>query len=112
MPAKLVFTILLCISSSLLWAAEPNVCPRAAAGSTVAEPVDLHSSNGFLKVELEYHTSVDEQGRPRYCFLTKDGALAPNLHLRPGDELLLTLKNELPVPAAEPQTMPGHAMPQ
>jgi FtsP/CotA-like multicopper oxidase with cupredoxin domain len=110
MPAKLLFSVLLCITSSLLGAAEPNVCPRLAAGSIVGEPVDLHSANGLLKVELEYHSSVDEQGRPRFCFLTQDGNLAPNLRLRPGDELILTLKNDLPTPAGEPQTMPGHTM--
>ena len=99
MPAKWLFTVLLCISSSLLLAAESNVCPRPTVGSTVVEPVDLHSSNGVLKVELGYHRSVDEQGRPRFCFLTKDGNLAPNLRLRPGDELILTLKNDLPAPA-------------
>jgi len=75
----------------------------------VVEPVDLYSSNGGLKVELEYHTSVDERGRPRFCFLTKDGNLAPNLRLRPGDELILTLKNDLPAAASAPE-MAGHAM--
>jgi len=75
----------------------------------VVEPVDLHSSNGVLKVELGYHRSVDEQGRPRFCFLTKDGNLAPNLRLRPGDELILTLKNDLPAPASAPE-MAGHAL--
>src|SRR6185369_15195610 len=109
MSAKLLFVVLF-FTSSLLWAAEPNVCSRPIAGSTVAEPVDLHSSNGVLKVELEYHTSTDEQGRPRYCFLTKDGNLAPNLRLHPGDELILTLKNDLPPVATIPQTTSIHTM--
>ena len=109
MPAKWLFTVLLCISSSLLLAAESNVCPRPTVGSTVVEPVDLRSSNGALKVELGYHRSVDEQGRPRFCFLTKDGNLAPNLRLRPGDELILTLKNDLPAPASAP-VIAGHAL--
>src|SRR5215475_4958284 len=103
MPAKLLFAVLLCMFSCLLWADEPNTCPRPAVGSTVTEPADLHSTNGVLKVELEYHTSKDEQGHPRFCFLAKGGELAPNLRMRPGDELILTLKNDLPEGAPAPE---------
>jgi FtsP/CotA-like multicopper oxidase with cupredoxin domain len=108
MPAKLLFSVLFFISS-LSWAAETNVCPRPSAGSTVTDPVDLHSSNGALKVELEYHTSRDEQGHLRFCFLTKDGGLSPNLRLKPGDELVLNLKNDVPA-STSTQEMSGHAM--
>ncbi|HSS95734.1 MAG TPA: multicopper oxidase domain-containing protein [Terriglobales bacterium] len=108
MRIKLLFAVLFCISS-VLWAAEPGICPRPVAGSPVTAPVDLRSTNGVLKADLEYHTSMDDQGRPRFCFLTKDGNLAPNLRLRPGDELILTLKNDLPT-ASTASEMSGHVM--
>jgi len=104
------FSFLVCIFlTNLALASDPEVCPRPAVGSTVSEPVDLRSSNGLLKVELEYRSSVDAQGRTRFCFLTKDGTQAPNLRLHPGDELILALKNSLP-PSASSAPMAGHAM--
>src|ERR1043166_7007158 len=111
MPAKLLIAALfLFFSTNFLSASDNNVCPRPPIGRTVTDPVDINGSNGVLKVELEYHTSTDEQGRPRYCFLTKDGNLAPNLRLHPGDELILTLKNDLPPVATIPQTTSIHTM--
>lgn len=107
---RLLTVLFFVLSSNLLWATDAGACPRPAAGSTVTDPVDLRSANGLLKVELEYHTSVDEQGRTRFCFLTKDGNQAPNLRLHPGDELILTLKNDLPE-AASTTPMAGHATP-
>jgi FtsP/CotA-like multicopper oxidase with cupredoxin domain len=87
-----------------------EVCPRPAVGSTVADPKDLRSENGTLRVELEYRSFVDTQGQARFCFLSKDGSLAPNLRVQPGDELILNLKNGLPAASsATPKTM-GHAM--
>lgn len=106
----LVFIFIVCIFSSILaQASDSEICPRPAVGSVVAEPADLRSSNGLLKVELEYHSSVDAQGRTRFCFLTKDGHQAPNLRLRPGDELALSLKNNLS-PSASTTQMTVHAM--
>jgi len=48
-----------------------------------------------LTVELAYRNSVDANGRTRYCYVSKDGSEAPTLRLKPGDELILRLKNEL-----------------
>src|SRR5947207_2363035 len=107
---QFVFIFIVCIFlPNFVQASNSDVCPRPAVGSTVSEPVDLRSSNGLLKIELEYRSSIDAQGRTRFCFLTKDGNQAPNLRLRPGDELVLTLKNNLsPSPSTAP--MAGHAM--
>ena len=79
------------------WAqsAAPDVCPRPAAGSAVPEPEDLRSENGVLKVELTYRNFVDADGHMRYCYVSKDGSQAPTLRLKPGDELILSLKNEV-----------------
>ncbi len=75
-----------------------DACPRPAVGGVVSEPEDLYSKNGILKVDLEYRGSVAE-GQQRFCFVAKDGSQAPNLHVKPGDQLVLTLKNNLPASA-------------
>jgi FtsP/CotA-like multicopper oxidase with cupredoxin domain len=70
----------------------------------VPEPEDLRSTDGVLAVELVYRSFVDAAGQTRYCYLyAKDNSQAPTLRLKPGDELVLSLKNELP--AAMPQAM-------
>lgn len=88
-----------------------GVCPRPAAGSTVAEPEDLRSHDGVLSVELTYRNFVDSNGQMLYCYLYKDGSEAPTLRLRPGDLLILHLKNEvrLPSPLSEGK-LQRHAM--
>jgi FtsP/CotA-like multicopper oxidase with cupredoxin domain len=72
-----------------------ELCPRPAAGSVVPEPEDLRSQNGVLKAELRYRSFHDEHGQIRYCYQYKDGSQAPNLRVKPGDWLVLTLKNDL-----------------
>lgn len=84
-------------------------CPRPVTGAVVPEPFDIRSQNGVLRVAMEYRSSLDAQGRTRFCFVTKDGNQAPNLRVRPGDELILTLKNKLPVSPSAPMQMAGHA---
>jgi FtsP/CotA-like multicopper oxidase with cupredoxin domain len=76
-------------------------CSRPSAGSTVAEPEDLRSRNGVLNVELLFRKSVDANGATRYCYLAPDGGEAPTLRVKPGDLLILRLKNEIP---ADPPT--------
>ena len=83
--------------------AAPNshhACVRPVAGSTVVEPEDLRSTNGVLRVELRYRKIVDENGHARYCYLSADGSEAPNLRVKPGDTVILSLKNEM---AEEPE---------
>ena len=75
-------------------------CPRFAAGSDVLEAKDLWSVHGVLQVTLSYRTRVDADGTELFCFVTEDGAQSPTLHVWPGDELKITLRNEVPVPAA------------
>jgi len=70
-------------------------CRRPTVGAIVPEPEDLHSENGVLRVELTYRSSLEANGSRRYCYLAKDGSEAPTLHLKPGDLLILTLKNEV-----------------
>jgi len=76
---------------------QSQTCPRAAEGSTIAEPEDLHSENGVLKVELAFRSYREANGSMRYCYVGKDGGESPNLRLHPGDTLILALKNEASV---------------
>jgi FtsP/CotA-like multicopper oxidase with cupredoxin domain len=71
-------------------------CPRYTAGSSVVEPKDLFSSHGLLRVNLTYKTRVDKDGNTLFCFMTDDGLQNPTLHVKPGDELMISLKNDLP----------------
>jgi FtsP/CotA-like multicopper oxidase with cupredoxin domain len=75
--------------------ASDGSCPRPAIGSRVPEPEDLRSHNGVLKVELTVDDSTEADGSTRYCYIDANGAESPNLRLRPGDLLILTLKNDL-----------------
>jgi FtsP/CotA-like multicopper oxidase with cupredoxin domain len=72
-----------------------EICQRPASGSIVTEPEDLRSRNGVLKVELTVRSSLDFAGRVRYCYLAKDGSQAPNVRVKPGDWLILSLKNDI-----------------
>jgi FtsP/CotA-like multicopper oxidase with cupredoxin domain len=76
-----------------------DLCTRFAPGSTVTEPAELFSRNGVLRVNLRYNTSPDENGNPKYCFTTPGGEESPTLHVRPGDRLVVKIKNNLPRPA-------------
>ena len=66
----------------------------------MSEPEDLRSTNGVLRVELRYRKIFDENGHARYCYLSADGSEAPNLRVKPGDTVILSLKNEM---AEEPE---------
>ena len=79
---------------------QSNPCPRFPAGSTVRNPPNLYSHDGSLTVDLAYNTVTDADGRPLYCFTTPNGAESPTLHVRPGDRLIVNVKNKLPKPAA------------
>ncbi len=72
-----------------------NVCARPATGSVVPEPADLRSVNGVLKVDLTIRNHVETNGSTRYCYIDENGNQSPNLRLKPGDLLILRLKNDL-----------------
>jgi FtsP/CotA-like multicopper oxidase with cupredoxin domain len=72
-----------------------NICARPVTGSLVPEPADLRSTNGVLKVELTIHNHIEADGSTRYCYIDGNGNQSPNLRLKPGDLLILRLKNEL-----------------
>jgi FtsP/CotA-like multicopper oxidase with cupredoxin domain len=75
--------------------ARNEACLRPAAGSAVPEPEDLRSRNGVLKVELTIRNTAEPDGSTRYCYIDANGDESPNLRLKPGDLLILRLKNDL-----------------
>jgi FtsP/CotA-like multicopper oxidase with cupredoxin domain len=70
-------------------------CPRPTPGAVIQEPEDLRSANGVLAVHVAFRNELDANGHTRYCYVFGDGLQSPNLRLRPGDLLILTLKNDL-----------------
>jgi FtsP/CotA-like multicopper oxidase with cupredoxin domain len=88
---------LLCLAPGASFAAREGVdsCPRPNPGSVVPEPVDLRSRNGVLKVDLAARNHREPDGSTRYCYVMGDGTESPTLRLKPGDLLILKLKNEL-----------------
>jgi FtsP/CotA-like multicopper oxidase with cupredoxin domain len=88
-------------------ATEPpgSACSRPAAGSAVPEPEDLRSRDGVLKVDLTIRNSTQADGSARYCYVDGNGNQSPNLRLKPGDLLILHLKNDLTDP--DPKSVPA-----
>jgi FtsP/CotA-like multicopper oxidase with cupredoxin domain len=92
---------LIVIFLALLKGAE--VCPRPNGGSTVKPPADVRASNGRLEISFAFRSEVDDYGLTRYCYVSETGSEAPTLRVRPGDEVVLNVKNELtPVPNGSP----------
>ncbi|MGO8793037.1 MAG: multicopper oxidase family protein [Terriglobia bacterium] len=121
--ARASIRILLCaaavagITAHCAWAQNSPLdpCPRPAAGSVVPEPYELQSHDGVLNVQFAYRNYRDGRGQMRYCYVDARGGEAPLLRLKPGDLLILKLRNDLTLPLPAP-SMPGssshaHSMP-
>jgi FtsP/CotA-like multicopper oxidase with cupredoxin domain len=88
--------------------AHAGVCPRPTSGSAVTAPAEVRSANGRLHVVLAFRSQADDYGLTRYCYIDENGNEAPTLRVKPGDEVVLALKNELtPLPDTA-NTMPEH----
>lgn len=59
------------------------------------EPKDLRSIGGILRLDLAIHNAPGKDGSTHYCYVLPDGSQSPTLRLRPGDELILHLKNAM-----------------
>jgi hypothetical protein len=75
-------------------------CPRPTPGAVIQEPEDLRSENGVLAVHVAFRNELDASRQIRYCYVFGAGLQSPNLRLRPGDLLILTLQNDLTSVAA------------
>ena len=83
-------------------------CSRPAPGSPAPEPEDLRSENGVLKVDLTVRNERQSDGSTRYCYVLGDGNQSPTLRLKPGELLILSLRNQL---SDVTQGHAGHAHP-
>jgi FtsP/CotA-like multicopper oxidase with cupredoxin domain len=89
-----------------------EACPRPLAGSVVPGPFELRSQNGTLKVSLTYLNYRDAGGKIRYCYIDAEGHESPLLRLKPGDLLILNLKNQLTLSLPDPAVpMSPHGTP-
>ncbi|HUN94201.1 MAG TPA: multicopper oxidase domain-containing protein [Burkholderiaceae bacterium] len=61
----------------------------------MTEPHDLRSRDGVLQVEFAVRNDVAPNGSIRTCYVTPDGAQSPTLRVRPGDLLVLRVRNEM-----------------
>lgn len=84
-----------------------DVCIRSAPGSVVAEPADLRSRDGILKVDLTIHNFKEADGSTRYCYIDQYGNESPTLRVKPGDLVMLRLKNDLANIAPAVASQPG-----
>jgi FtsP/CotA-like multicopper oxidase with cupredoxin domain len=74
---------------------DTGACPRPDSGSPAMQPADIRSANGLLRVNLAFRSQVDESGLTRYCYIAGNGVESPTLRVKPGDEVVLDLTNEL-----------------
>src|SRR5271163_3059761 len=79
-----------------------DICRRPAEGSALQEPADLRSRDGVLEADLSIHNYFEASGSVRYCYIDGNGNVSPNLRLKPGDLLILHLKNDLKEPDHPP----------
>lgn len=110
-PGAVCNTIaLFVVTSACLAQAEGNspLCGRPLAGTVVNAPENLLSRNGDLKVQLSFRGYASSGGVPRYCYVYEESVEAPTLRVKPGDDLVIVLKNDL---APTPATAAAHAHP-
>src|SRR5215475_6877803 len=91
-------------------------CPdRPVSGSIVENPLNLSSQNGVLAVQMTMQHSVDSNGYTHYCYNYNTGTEiveAPTLRVNPGDELDLTIVNNIQNDSAKTKmSMPMDASP-
>ena len=94
--ARTKLVLLLTAMVAPLCAAQHTNCPRFEAGGELQAPKSLFSKNGVLAVSFTYRTRTDANGNVLYCFTDAAGDQSPTLHVRPGDHLILTVRNESP----------------
>ena len=87
------------------------ICSRSAPGAEVPNPPELRSHNGVLEISLTFKTALDAHGLTRYCFVSDSGLQSPTLRVKPGDTLIIHLRNGVPAASgsSEISAQHGHA---
>ena len=101
---KIIAVIGLGLAAGLAFAESPR-CPRPEPGSLVTQPEELRGHDGVLTVNLSHTNIAGGSGPVQYCYQSEDGSQSPTLRVRPGDQLVVRLKNQLtpssPSPASQ-----------
>ena len=84
-------------------------CKFNCGGATLTFPEDIYSKSGVLEYTLKvraarYHGPLSYNTRS----YSKNGFPGPTLHVKPGDEIKLTLKNDLEFPTQADITWEGY----
>ena len=79
------------------------MCARPQIGSVVEEPADVRSKDGVLEISLTALDAPQPDGSTRYCFVDERGWESPNLRVKPGDTVIIHLKNAMTEPAGPEQ---------
>ena len=77
-----------------------RLCSPGGGARRSAEPEDLRSVDGLLKVDLAFRSYISAKGEKRYCYVTIDGEISSTLRVKPGDTVILNFKNEAAVESA------------
>jgi FtsP/CotA-like multicopper oxidase with cupredoxin domain len=72
-------------------------CFRPPAGSIVSDPASLRSHDGVLHVQLTIRNAPGPHGSLLYCYTDAAGEESPTLRVKPGDRVIIDLKNDLGV---------------
>ena len=92
-----VFVVMISMPAPLSAQNDPAdlICPRSQPGAFLQQPADVFSSKGKLEITLHFRRTTDANGLIRYCYVSDEGDESPTLHVKPGDRLLIHLKNDL-----------------
>jgi FtsP/CotA-like multicopper oxidase with cupredoxin domain len=91
----IAFTAVVILSAPAFAGTSAERCPRPQPGILLLDAADLRSQNGVLKVDLTVRNSKQTDGSIRYCYIDGQGNESPTLRVRPGDEVIIHLKNDL-----------------
>src|ERR1700747_3087824 len=92
---RLALSVLFSLLSSYAFSITDQPCTRPAPGSIVEEPAILSSHNGVLEAELTYRNQKAANDEEQYCYQDQSGDQSPTLRVKPGDLLILHLRNRL-----------------
>ena len=86
--------------------AQTSSCHQPPPGSIVTEPQQVSGHDGLLDLNLTFSNVQDSNGE-EFCYQLPDGSRSPTLSVKPGDRLVLHLRNALQ-PYASPSSHTMH----
>jgi FtsP/CotA-like multicopper oxidase with cupredoxin domain len=98
-------TLVLAAQAFRAAASSQETCSRPQPGNTITAPAELRSSGQLLSVQLAFRQVTGPDGRALFCYIDEKGNQSPTLRVKPGNTVVIKLKNEAP-----PGGAPGHSM--